>query len=148
MLKILIADTHGLIRKGLIEVLRTGGVAALVGEAGTGQETLAMCASQPWDVVVLDTELRSRSGLETLVALRQDWPAIPVVMYAQEPSPALARQCQALGAAGYVLKNADPVDLICAIEDALSNRLHLSDNIAPLSAGMVTLTLKNGSRDE
>ena len=148
MLKILMADTHGLIRKGLIEVLRTGGVAALVGEAGTGQETLAMCAREAWDVVILDTELRRDGSLETLAALRRDWPAVPVVMYALDRNPRLARQCLELGAAGYVLKNADPVDLICAIEAALSGRIQISQNMTPLSSGSVTLTLKNGSGDK
>ena len=148
MLKILMADTHGLIRKGLIDVLRTGGVAALVGEAGTGQETLALCTSQPWDVIILDTELRSGSGLETLAALRAEWPAVPVVMYALDTNPTLARQCLELGAAGYVLKNADPIELICAIEAALSNRIHISQNMTPLLPGIVTQTLQNGSGDK
>jgi two-component system, NarL family, invasion response regulator UvrY len=147
MLKILIADAHGLIRKGLIEILRTGGVTAMVGEASTGQEALAMCASQPWDVIILDTGLRNSGGLETLAALRKDWPDVPVVMYALHVNPLLARRCLELGAAGYVLKNADPTELICAIEAALSNRIHLSQNITPLSAGMVTLIQNNGNRD-
>jgi two-component system, NarL family, invasion response regulator UvrY len=148
MLKVLIADAQTLIRKGLIEVLRNGGVAALVGEASTGQETLAMCQAHAWDVVVLDLGLRAGTGLETLAALRQAQPDVPVVMYAENVNPLMARRCLELGAAGYALKGADPLDLICAIEAALGHRHHLSRNITPLSAGLVTLTQKNGTRDE
>lgn len=147
MLKILIADAHGLIRKGLIEVLRSGGVAAMVGEAGTGQETLALCASQSWDVIVLDAGLRGDGSLATLAALRQSWPEIPIVMHALRLNTRLARRWLNLGAAAYALKSDDPTELICAIEVALSHRVSLSHNLVSPPAGIVTLTLKNGNHE-
>jgi DNA-binding NarL/FixJ family response regulator len=147
MLKILIADAHALMRKGLIEVLRKGGVAALVGEAGTGQEVLAMVQSDKWDVVILDIDLRSGGSLETLAALRREQPDLPVVMHGLHNDPMLAWRCQALGAVGYTLKSADPIELICAIEAALKHQFQISNQIAPVSAGMVTLTKTNGKPD-
>jgi two-component system, NarL family, invasion response regulator UvrY len=147
MLKVLIADRHTLIRKGLIEILRDASVAAKVGEASTGQETLQMCRDHAWDVVILDVGLRNSNALDTLKALHAAYPALPIIMHGLAANPLLARRCLALGAAGYALKSSDPVELICAIEAALSHRIHISQNITPLSAGVVTLTLRNGTHD-
>jgi two-component system, NarL family, invasion response regulator UvrY len=147
MLKVLIADHHTLIRKGLIEILRDGGVAAKVGEASTGNEARQMCRDHEWDVVILDVGLRNGSGLDTLAALHAAYPTLPIIMHGLHANPLLTRRCLALGAAGYALKSADPVELICAIEAALNHRIHISQNITPLSAGVVTLTIRNGTHD-
>ena len=147
MLNILIADRHALIRKGLIEVLRTGGVAAKVGEASTGLEAQQMCRDHAWDVVILDVGLREDNALDTLSALHAAHPDLPILMHGLAANPLLARRSLALGAAGYALKSEDPVELVCAIEAALSHRVHLSHNLTPLSSGVVTLTIRNGTHD-
>ena len=70
---------------------------------------------------------------ETGRLAQQAQPDVPVVMYAENVNPLMARRCLELGAAGYALKGADPLDLICAIEAALGHR-HLHRHLRSQAA--------------
>jgi DNA-binding NarL/FixJ family response regulator len=66
MLKILIVDDHAVVRGGLRQFLAEAGDCRLAGEAGTGQEALALVAAEPWDLVLLDIGLPDLDGIEVL----------------------------------------------------------------------------------
>jgi DNA-binding NarL/FixJ family response regulator len=129
MLKVLIADDHVLIRKGLVEMLRTAKVPALVGEAGSGQEVLALSRAEHWDVVVLDISMPGGSGVQALAHLKREHPERPVIMHSMHDNTVVIRKCLALGASGYVLKESAPEELILAIEAVLRGEVYLSEGI-------------------
>jgi two-component system, NarL family, invasion response regulator UvrY len=139
MLSVLIADDHALIRKGLVEILRSARVPAVVGEASTAQEALALSRTQAWDVIVLDISLPDGSGVQTLARLKQEAPERPVIMHSMHDNAVVIRRCLALGASGYVLKEAAAEELLIAIEAVLNGETYLSSGIPPLTLAPTSL---------
>ena len=139
MLKVLIADDHVLIRKGLVEMLRTAKVPALVGEAGSGQDVLALSRAEHWDVVVLDISMPNGSGVQALARLKHEQPERPVIMHSMHDNIVVIRKCLAMGASGYVLKESAPEELIFAIEAVMRGEVYLSEGIPPLLKAPTTL---------
>src|SRR5688500_1378257 len=80
MLRVLIADDHAIVRKGLKEILREASELTTVGEASNGDEALARVHAEPWDVVVLDITMPGQNGLEVLKQLKHSHPHLPVLM--------------------------------------------------------------------
>ena len=79
-MKILIADDHQIIRRGLKDILADEFDLLRVGEACDGPETLEAARKQAWDIVLLDIKMPGRSGLEVLEELKKLHPKMPVVM--------------------------------------------------------------------
>ena len=80
MLKVLIADDHAIVRKGLKEILRERPGATEIGEAGDGQSVLTMVDQEGWDILVLDISMPRLNGLEVLRRIRLMRPDLPVLM--------------------------------------------------------------------
>ncbi len=139
MLSVLIADDHTLIRKGLVELLRSANVSAVVGEAATTQEALALSKAQHWDVVILDISMPDGSGVQTLAHLKKERPERPVIMHSMHDNVLVIRKCLALGASGYVLKESAAEELLAAIEAVLDGETYLSSSIPPLFPAPTTL---------
>ncbi len=134
VLNILIADDHALIRKGLLEILRSAKRPATVGEAATAQETLDMSRAQSWDVIILDISMPGASGVETLARLKREQPDRPVIMHSMHDNAIVIRKCLAMGASGYVLKESATDELLAAIEAVLKGEIYLSADVPALLA--------------
>src|SRR6267143_1811015 len=70
-MRILLADDHAVVRRGLKQILSEAFVDATFGEAENGAQTLAQASQQPWDVIVLDVSMPGRSGLEVLTEIKK-----------------------------------------------------------------------------
>ena len=126
MTRILVADDHALVRKGLIQLLARQRDFGAFGEASTAAETLALAAAQSWDVVLLDLALPDASGLEVLQQLRALRPNLPVLIVSMYPEDQLGERLIAAGAAGYLTKEAAPEELVRAIHRVLRGEKYLS----------------------
>ena len=82
MNRILIADDHAILRKGLKETIEEELGETAFGEAANGREVLEQVWKKPWDLVLLDIGMEGRSGLEVLEEIRSARPKLPVVMSA------------------------------------------------------------------
>jgi DNA-binding NarL/FixJ family response regulator len=116
-IRVLIADDHEVVRKGLKSLLR-GTDIKIVGEARTGKETLRLARKLNPHVVVLDVQMPEKDGLWTLAKLKADWPNLPVLMLSAFDNPAYVARAVATGANGYVIKSATRDELIQAIRVA------------------------------
>lgn len=110
---VLIADSHRLLRQGLVILLNSDPRFIVVGEAGCGVQAVALAAALRPDVVLLDTHLRQ--GTETLQRIRQASPATRVLTLAQQPQWSLASSLLQGGAGGYVTRNAPKAELLTAL---------------------------------
>lgn len=135
MIRILVADDHALVRKGLIQLLARQRDFGEFGEAATGAETLAAADAAPWDVVLLDLALPDTSGLEVLQRLRERHPALPVLVVSMYPEDQLGERLLAAGAAGYLTKEAAPEELVRAIRRVLHGQRYLSPALEAQIAG-------------
>jgi DNA-binding NarL/FixJ family response regulator len=130
MLKVLIADDHAIVRKGLREILREAAEETLVGEASDGLEALARAAAEPWDVVVLDITMPGPNGLEVLKQLKQSQPNLPVLMLSMHSGYHYVNGSLKAGASGYLNKETAPEELVAAIHTAIAGGVYVSRSLA------------------
>jgi DNA-binding NarL/FixJ family response regulator len=115
MMRIVIADDHAVVRKGLQQLIMEAEEMTVVGEAATGDELLTLLRSSAVDVVVLDLSLGARSGLDLLKHIKSEFPRLPVVILSMHSEDLFAVRALRAGASGYVEKNSAPEELLMAI---------------------------------
>ena len=130
MLKVLIADDHAIVRKGLKEILRSSAEATTVGEASDGLQALEQVERENWDVVVLDVTMPGQNGLEVLKRLKRERPQLPVVMLSMHSGYHYVLGSLKAGASGYLNKETAPEELLTAIHTALSGGIYVSRSLA------------------
>lgn len=132
-IRILIADDHAIVRKGLREILRDREANAIVDEASNGREALQKARAQAWDVVILDITMPEMTGLEVLRELKRDLPQLPIIMLSMHSGATYVRDSLKSGAAGYLNKESAPEELVEAIRAVLVGKTYLSRDLRGLS---------------
>lgn len=130
MLKILIADDHAIVRKGLREILREASETTTVGEASNGQEALDRARAEAWDMVVLDITMPDQNGLAVLKALKREKPDLPVVILSVHADYHYVVGSLRAGASGYLSKETAPEELVLAVETVLAGGRYVSRSLA------------------
>lgn len=137
-MRVIIADDHRIVREGIRWMLENEQSISIVGEAGSGQELLALLDEVDADVVLLDIRMPDMSGLEVLAALQEREDAPPALMLSMYHEPGLVQQAIALGAAGYLKKSTGRDEMIHAIRTVGSGEAFLQgDLVAPLVRKMM-----------
>jgi DNA-binding NarL/FixJ family response regulator len=137
MTRILIADDHELLRRGLRQILAEAIPKLVVGEASDAQQTLEAAGKQKWDLVLLDINMPGRSGLEALQDLKQLHPDLPVIVLSAFPEKDYALRAFKLGASGYVSKESASGELVAAVRKALSGGRYVTPSLAEALAATV-----------
>jgi len=137
MIRVLLADDHAVVREGLKRILHEGPDIAVVAEAGTGPEVLALAVTRPCDVVVLDLALPGMSGLEVLETLTKQHPRLRVLVLSMHPEQPYAVRAIMAGAAGYLNKARPPGELVEAIRTVASGQRYLTAPVAESLAAYV-----------
>ena len=130
MIRILVADDHPILRRGLKEILVRELDGATCGEAGNAHQVLCEVHSQEWDLVILDVTMPGRSGLDVLRDLRSLRPKLPVLVLSMHPEDQLGKRALKAGASGYMNKESAPEELIKAVRKVLEGRLYVSPALA------------------
>ena len=115
MIRVLVADDHAVVRRGVIQILAEAPGVVAVGEAGTGRQVLQMVREQGCDLLVLDIAMPDGGGLEVLQELETLAPDVPVLVLTTYPERQYAIRALKAGAAGYLTKESAPDELIEAI---------------------------------
>ncbi len=126
MLKVLIADDHAVVRRGLKQILEETSDIAVRGEATNGREVLEQLSVQSWDVLVLDITMPGRSGLDILREVKQLTPKLPVLVLSMHAEEQFASRVLKAGAAGYLPKESAPEELVKAIRKVHSGGKYVS----------------------
>jgi two-component system, NarL family, invasion response regulator UvrY len=130
MTRILLADDHDVVRKGLKQILMESMPETHFGDASSGREALRQARAEPWDLVVLDISLPDRSGLDVLKELRRDLPALPVLVLSMYSEEQFAVRVLRAGAAGYLTKRTAAQELIAAVRKVLAGGKYVSASVA------------------
>ena len=115
MIKILIADDHAIVRKGLKQIVEDEPDMLVVDECSNGSELLAKTGVLECNLVLLDISMPGRNGLEILEQLHNEKPSLPVLILSMYPEEQYAFRALRAGAAGYLTKVSAPDELITAI---------------------------------
>jgi len=125
-MKILIADDHTVVRKGLRQILAEGFKRASFSEVATGQEALELVWKEPWDIVILDLTMPGRSGLEVLKEIKRTRPKLPVLILSMHPEDQFAVRLLKAGASGYMTKESAAEELVGAVTKAIAGGVYVS----------------------
>lgn len=131
--RILIADDHDVVRRGVRTLLETRSNVHIVGEAADGRAALELaCTTRP-DIAVIDYSLPELNGLDLTLALKRELPRIEILLYTMHDREDLILDVLRAGARGFVLKSDTEKHLLAAL-DALS--IH-----RPYFSGVISETL-------
>lgn len=131
---VLVVDDHPLVRKGVAQLLAMDEGLALAGEARDESEAMAAVAAAAPALVLLDLNLGGGCGLDILRAMRARWPRIPVLVLTVSDAEEDVVAALKGGAAGYLLKDMEPEEILRDIRRALAGDMILSPRLAPVLA--------------
>lgn len=126
---ILIVDDHPLLRSGLEQLLALRPQLNLIGTTGDGNSALRMAAELEPDLILLDLNLPDMHGLDVLRMLREDGSDARIVIFTVSDDPDDIAAAMRLGADGYLLKDAEPEDVLAGLESAARGNTTLSRRI-------------------
>ncbi|HEV7780506.1 MAG TPA: response regulator transcription factor [Chitinophagaceae bacterium] len=130
MIRILIADDHAIVRKGLKQILLELYPSAIIAEAGDAEMLIKFILTDKWDVVICDMSMPGRSGLDALNQIKQAAPKLPVLIMSMHPEDQYALRVLKAGAAGYLGKETIHDDIGKAIETVLRGKKFITPAIA------------------
>lgn len=130
MLKILIADDHAIIRKGLKQILLEEHPSALIEEANDAEAVIKKTLTMEFDIIICDLSMPGRSGLDVVQHVKQHFPKLPVLILSIHPEEQYAIRALKTGAAGYLSKDAATEELVKAVQWVLQGRKYISASIA------------------
>jgi len=130
VIRVLIADDHAILRRGLKEILVRELDSVICGEAENAQQVLAQFQSRPWDLVILDISMPGRSGLDVLRDLKREQPQVPVLVLSMHSEDQYGKRVLKAGASGYMNKESAPEELLKAIRIVLAGGRYVSPSLA------------------
>jgi DNA-binding NarL/FixJ family response regulator len=137
MTRVLIADDHQVVRRGLKEILEDALGKIAVCEAETGQEAISLAIEQSFDLILLDINMPGRSGLDVLQEIMRLRPKTAVLVLSVAPEEEYALRCLKLGAAGYLSKRSASDELVAAVNKAMAGGKYVTPSLAErLAAAM------------
>jgi two-component system invasion response regulator UvrY len=129
-MKVLIADDHPVVRRGVHQILVDEFDDCEVVEAENAGQVMELVRHQKWDVVLLDISLPDRNGLDVLKDLRVEFPMLPVVILSMHSEDQFAVRVLRAGGVGYVTKESASDELTTAIRLGLRGEQYISSALA------------------
>ncbi len=140
VIRVMIADDHAMVRRGLATFLRVQAGLELVGEASNGEEALRVCEQVRPDVVLMDLLMPRMDGMAATCAIRKQWPRVQVIALTSFQERELVQQALQAGAISYLLKNVSALELAEAIRGAYAGQ----STLAPEAAQALIQTASQG----
>jgi DNA-binding NarL/FixJ family response regulator len=137
VIKVLVADDHAIVRRGLRQILAETADIMVGGEAATAQEVLRLVQSERWSAVILDISLPGGSGLDLLADLRKARPELPVLILTVHSEDQYAVRAIRAGAAGFLTKESAPDKLIEAVRKVATGGRYVSAELAETLASVL-----------
>jgi len=132
MKKIILADDHIFIRRGLIQILKDEYPSIEITEVGDGESLIKEVTLHNFDLVISDLDMPGRSGLEALEQIKLIKPNLPVLILSIYTEDLYAVRVLKAGASGYMNKNAAPYELITAVQRIFLGRTNITPDIAEI----------------
>jgi DNA-binding NarL/FixJ family response regulator len=143
VVRILIADDHAIVRRGLKQILDEAVPGLVCGEAANAEETLAAVRAHDWELVIMDMSMPGSSGLSTLQEVKSLRPRLPVLFLSIHPEEQYATRVLKAGASGYLTKDSAPSQLVDAVRKALAGGHYVSPTLAERLAQHLAVDVKN-----
>ena len=135
MIRVIVADDHEVVRRGLTNILEAEADILVVAEASDGQAALDRAMEPGWDVLLLDISMPKLSGLAVIEELRRHKPGAATLVLSVHPEEPYAVQALRAGALGYLNKECAARDLVTAVRAVSAGHRYISTNLAETLAG-------------
>jgi DNA-binding NarL/FixJ family response regulator len=132
MIRVLLADDHELLRKGVRALLETHENIEVCGEAVDGHDTIQQVIDLKPDVTVLDLSMPGINGLEVTTEIRRRAPETEVLIFSAQDSENMVREVLGAGARGFIFKADASSHLTAAIEAVASHNLYFSAGVSQM----------------
>jgi DNA-binding NarL/FixJ family response regulator len=129
-MRILIADDHEIVRKGLKQILTEHYLDVFIEEAANGEQLVNKALFADWDIVISDISMPLLNGLEALRRIKEAKPVLPMLMLSIHSEDQYALRAIKAGAHGYMTKDLAQQELVNAVEKVLSGKKFISPGVA------------------
>jgi DNA-binding NarL/FixJ family response regulator len=129
-IRVVLADDHTLMRKGLRALLQSLHNIEVVAEAGDGREALTAVKDHRPDILLTDIGMKGLNGLETTARVTKEYPLVRVIILSIHSHEDYVWQALRAGAAGYMLKDSDTSELELAITSVARGEMYLAPAIS------------------
>lgn len=129
-IRVLLVDDHVIMRTGLRAWLEKCEGIAVVGEASDGRTALGLVAHTCPDIVLMDIGMRGLNGLDATARLRTECPRVRVLILSMHDNDEYVLRALQAGARGYVLKDAEPDELVLALKAVAQGKTYLSPSVS------------------
>jgi DNA-binding NarL/FixJ family response regulator len=134
-LRVLLADDHAIVRRGLKAILESAGDVTIAGEAADGLDALQLCDDLRPDILIVDIAMPKLNGIEVAARALKARPALQVIILSMHADESYIIRALAAGARAYLLKDATDEDLLPALRAIASGRRFFSPAVSSVLAG-------------
>lgn len=129
MIKVILADDHAVVRKGLQLFVGYEDNLTMVGEAADGEELFDVVKQNDADILLLDLDMPKVSGLTSIRKIKELKPELKIIVLTMHPEDIYGKTALQMGASGYMIKDEEPKKLIQAINDVHGGKLVFSESV-------------------
>lgn len=147
MIRIMLADDHDLMRRGIRDLLEADPELQVCGEASNGREAMELARRLKPDVAVLDLAMPELNGLEAIRQIRKEFPKMELLVFSMHDSEELVREVFAAGARGYVLKSDAALYLIEAVKSLSRHKPFFTPRISEAILNSLVASAAGGHRE-
>jgi two-component system, NarL family, response regulator len=126
---VLVVDDHPVVRQGLVAMLEEVPDILVVGQVGNGREAIAVCRQQQPDVTLMDLRMPELDGVAAITAICAEFPAARIIVLTTYDGDEDIYQGLRAGAKGYLLKDAEPEELLSAIRAVYKGQKHIPPHV-------------------
>ncbi len=134
MIRVLIADDHAIVRKGLVQIASESREIEMRGEASEYSSLMRLMKENPCDVLLLDISMPGKNGIDVLKIVREQYPKTQVLILSMYPEDQYAIRALKAGAAGYLTKDTAPERLVEAILSVSRGKKYITPQVAEMLA--------------
>ncbi len=129
MIKLILADDHGIVVEGLKAILTDEPGIKVTGSAANGKEVLDLLEKNPADIVLMDITMPEMDGVTTTEIIKQRFPDVKILVLSMHNDQETIKDIVSLGASGYILKNTGKQEMLKAIKTVADGSLYFSEEV-------------------
>jgi len=129
-IRVLIADDHAVVRRGIRHILETTPDLMVAAEAGDGRELLEKLGKEPFDVLLMDLTMPATNPVELIARIKAQHPHVAVLVHSMHAESPVASRMLKAGASGYITKDSEPEQLLAALRKVAAGGRYIGAELA------------------